>query len=277
MNIQTKAMLASLSISQWTARKHDKAVSREVESQHGAHDAGRYNKMLVDKKLLDPITKLAGEIRTYHYSVTLPWNDAGALLPSKLFADYTQHMRGFKAKFHDLVHTLVESYPTEVQAARVRLGTMYDPADYPEPHSMHERFSINLEFMPVPSAADFRVEVTEAAADEIRDDITKSVNARQQQAMCECYRRVKDVVSKIHERLKDEDATFKDSLIENARDLMSVLPGLNITDDPELTALHKEISDVLLVSPQTLRTNPRVRKATADAAEAILASVPWMQ
>lgn len=273
--IQNRAMLARLSISQWTARKHDKTVSAEVEKAHSAHDAGRYNKLLVNKVLLDPISKLAGSIRTYHYSQTLPWNDGGdRLLPSALFMEYTAEIRKFKADYQTLVRTLVAAYPNEVQAARNRLGTMYNPDDYPEPHELHNRFDIAVEFIPVPDAKDFRVDVSEEAAQEIREQITASVNDRQTQAVKDCYRRVRDVVSKLYERLSIEDAVFKDSLISNARDLMAVLPSLNITQDPELDGLHTEIS-ALLVSPQTLRHDPVARKATADAADAILSRLSW--
>ena len=188
--------------------------------------------------------------------------------------DYTTEIRKFKAQYQALVNDLVAAYPAEVQAARNRLGTMYDPDDYPEAYELHSRFDINVEFIPVPDAKDFRVDVSEEAAAEIRLQITESVNARQTQAVKDCYRRVQDVVSKLYERLSVEDAVFKDSLINNARDLMAVLPGLNITQDPELDALHQEIS-ALLVSPQTLRNNPAARKATADAADAILSRLSW--
>ena len=273
--IQNRAMLARLCISQWAARKHDKSVSAEVEKAHSAHDAGRYNKMLVNKSLLDPISKLAGAIRQYHYAQTLPWNDGGdRLLPSALFMGYTAEIRRFKTEYQALVRTLVAAYPAEVQAARNRLGTMYCPDDYPETCELHNKFDIAVEFIPVPDAKDFRVDVSEETAQEIRDQITESVNARQTQAVKDCYRRVHDVVSKLYERLSVEDAVFKDSLISNARDLMSVLPGLNITQDPELDTLHQEIN-ALLVSPQTLRTDPVARKATADAADAILSRLAW--
>lgn len=275
--IQSRAMLAQVSISQWTARKYDKNVSKDVERAAGAHDAGRFNKLLVNKALLDPIAKLAGEVRQYHYSVTLPWSDNGArLLPSKLFMEFTTKMRDYRTRFGALVSDLVTHYPTEVQAARNRLGTMYDPTDYPDVKDLYAKFDLGVEFVPVPDARDFRVDVGEEAADEIRASITASVEARQAEAVKECYRRVRDVVGKIHERLSDKDAIFKDSLIENARDLMSILPGLNITDDPVLKDLHAEISELLVVTPKTLRNNPRARKATADAADAILAKVPWM-
>jgi len=43
-----RALLAAIHISIWTAVKHDRKISREVASQHGAPvSAGRYNKQLL--------------------------------------------------------------------------------------------------------------------------------------------------------------------------------------------------------------------------------------
>lgn len=274
--LQSRAMLAQVSISQWTGRRYDKAVSKEVEKAHSAHDAGRFNKMLVDKALLDPLAKLAGEIRQYHYDKTLPWsNDGARLLPSKLFMDYSTWLRGSRDKFNTLVRDLVAKYPTEVQAARNRLGTMYDPRDYPDPHEIASKFAVDVEFVPVPDAKDFRVEVTNDVANKIRESITKAVEQRQAQAVKDCYRRVHEVVQKIHERLSDPKAIFKDSLIENARDLMAVLPGLNITDDPVLTALHTDITNMVSVTPRTLRNSPSIRARVAAEAGEILGRNVW--
>ena len=269
--IQDQAMLARLSISQWGGRRYDKSVSSEVEKAHGANDAGRFNKLLVNKELLDPISKLTGMIRTYHYDKTLPWSDNGdRLLTGKLFAPYTDAIRKFTQQFDTEVARLVGAYPTEVQAARNRLGTMYNAADYPDVSDIKRRFELKVEFMPVPSAGDFRVDVGNAEAERIRQQITESINARQSEAVKECYARVKDVVVRIHERLSIKDAIFKDSLINNARDLMAVLPGLNFTNDPMLDALHSEISAIVMIDPRSLRTNPAARRATADAAQGIL-------
>src|SRR5271163_3591046 len=72
--ITERAMLAAVHISIWTAVKHDRRVSRDVADQHGAHQgAGRYNKQLLrgaDK--LDELRTLAGQIRQYFYTITLP-------------------------------------------------------------------------------------------------------------------------------------------------------------------------------------------------------------
>jgi hypothetical protein len=46
--ITERAMLAAIHISIWTAVKHDRKISHEVASQHGAPvSAGRYNKQLL--------------------------------------------------------------------------------------------------------------------------------------------------------------------------------------------------------------------------------------
>lgn len=273
--IQERAMLARLSISQWTGKAFDKKVSTEVERAHGAHDAGRFNKMLVNKSLLEPISKLAGEVRKHHYSVTLPWSDSGErLLPAKLFLDYTTQMRQYRSKMDALVSDLVAAYPTEVQAARVRLGTMYDPADYPDPSDIKQTFGLTFEFTPVPEAKDFRVDVSDEAADEIRSSIKQAVSTRQAEAVRACFDRIRDVVSKIHERLSDDKAVFKDSLITNAIDLCRVLDGLNITDNPHITELCAEIKQKLLMNPSTLRTRPDIRTLVASNAASILAKIP---
>ena len=270
--LQERAMLATLSIRSWTARKLDRKVTKEVEQANAAHDAGRFNKLLVSKALLDPVASLAGRIRDYHYSVTLPWADTGPrLLPSELFMDYTAKMRKFKEEFHNAVSKLLTAYPGEVQAARVRLGNMYKPEDYPDTMTLNERFSVALEFTPVPDGNDFRVGVSEEAQEELRESVTLAVAHRQEAAVKATYERVREVVSKIAERLSDPKAVFKDSLIENAHDLCAILKALNITNDPKLDEIEEAIRVQLLTwSPERLRTDAHARAATAANAQTVL-------
>jgi len=43
-SLSSRAMLCSLSISMWSARKHDHEASEEIAQRHGAQpDAGRYH------------------------------------------------------------------------------------------------------------------------------------------------------------------------------------------------------------------------------------------
>ena len=269
--LQDRAMLATLHISQWTNRKHDKTVSAEVERNHQATDAGRYNKQLVDRASLESIAKVASAARAYHYKVTLPWGDNGdRLLPGALFMDYRNEMATFKGRFSSEVSAFLTRYPMLVQDAYKRLGSLYVATDYPHVGEMRSRFAIETSFAPVASGNDFRVNLNDEYVDQIKREINERNAALQRASVVDCWTRVRTVVGNIHERLSKADNKFKDTLIENARDLLDVLPALNVTGDPELAKIEKDVRD-LLVPPQRLRDDATLRSETARKAEELLA------
>lgn len=273
--LQDKSMLVDLVIRKWTATKHDKTVSSEIEKAHAAHDAGRYNKRLIDKAHTATIETLAGQIRKYHYTRTLPWTDKGQrLLPSALFMDYRQDITSFKAQYLKARDEFLVLYPQLVTAARNRLGSMYDPQDYPSVDELRKAYDIELEIMPVPDAGDFRVTVDNEVRDEIREQITNAVQARQAAAVKDCYARMREVVGRIAEQCSKEKGKIYDSLMENTEDLVTVLSGLNITGDPTIAQLEQDIRG-LLTPVDTIRTSPTARKRVADTASDILNRIPW--
>ena len=275
MSLSSKAMIVSLSVSCWTARKQDKKVSTEVEAAHNARDAGRFNKLLIDKAALDPLTSFAGRIRDEHYRLTLPWLDnGGRLLPSKLFMEYRKVIEGLKADYAKLVESFLANYDVQVQAARNRLGTMFNPEDYPQAERLRSKFAVELDIIPVPQAADFRVDVGDAERSRIQREMEERLAKRQADAAAEAWGRIRDVVSTIYLRTSAEKPVIRDSLIENARDLVALLPGLNLDDDPAMTTVARAISDTLLVDLWTLRNNRRARQKVAEAAQLILQQIP---
>ena len=157
---EKKAMLVELTIHQWTARKHDKRVTSEVDQGHNATNAGRYSKHLIPKGALEGIARKASAIRTFHYSRTLPWGNNGQrLLPAKFFLDYRNELIQHRDEFNLLVDNFVQNYPRLVQDARLQLGTLYDPDEYPSPEKVRLAFGVSFEIFPIPTSGDFRVEV----------------------------------------------------------------------------------------------------------------------
>lgn len=272
--LQDSAMLVTLTISQWTARKHDKSISAEVDKTHGAKDGGRYNKLLIRKEALEPIAKIEGAARAYLYKMTHAWGDNGErLLPAALFLDFAQTMQQFRHEFDARVRDLEAEYPTLVQEARTRLGTLYDPKDYPA--SIKDKFSFPPPAVtPVPSANDFRVNLNTDYVEAIKKDITERLQDRQRDTLKQCWGRVREVVQRMTERLGNEKSPIYDSLIGNAHELISVLPALNLTNDPELNRVAAELQSIL-VPVDRLRQDKRLRADTAAKADAILARLPW--
>jgi hypothetical protein len=267
-------MLADLTIHRWTATKHDRAISSEIEKTHSAKDAGRYNKQLIDKAHLAAVDELSGALRKYHYTHTLPWTDKGArLLPSKLFMEYRQGINELKLQRQAAVDKFLTVYPQLVNDARLRLNTMFQPEDYPPVDALRKSFGVELEIMPVPTSSDFRVEVSQEAQDEIRQQITESLNERQAKALKDCWARVREVVGRISDQCGNPKGRIHDSLVTNAADLVNVLDGLNISNDPALEAAGKELRE-MLVSADKLRNSPTTRAAVANKAAVLLQGVP---
>lgn len=274
--LQNKAMLVTMSVSCWTAQKKDTKVSAEIEASHNAKNAGRYNKMLVDKAHLDPLTSFAGAVRSYHYKMTLPWLDNGArLLPSKLFMEYSAEIRKLQSDYRALVDKFVNHYDAHlIQDARQRLGTMYDPDDYPPGHKLRDKFGIEIDIAPVPDGQDFRVDVTESERNRIASEITGKVAERQAAAQRDAWVRVREVVSLIEARCSAEKTCIRESLIDNARDLSRLLPGLNVAAEPLMDDVCGKIVEHLLVDPERLRKSVTTRKRVAASAREILEMLP---
>ncbi len=272
-SISDFAMLVSLNIRQWSGRKLDRAVTKEVDKSHGATDGGRYNKLLVDKAHLDPIAEVAGAARAYLYKMTLPWGDNGdRMLIAKLFMDFTQTIQQFGNTFHERSQVLFDIYPQLKQDARKRLGTMYDPDDYPS--DIRDRFHFGTSYSALPTANDFRVDLSKEHVEFIKRDIAAKLEERQTEAIKDVYQRVRAIVGKIHEQTSVDKRRIFDSSMENAEEFVNLLPALNFTNDPTLVDIERDIRD-LLVPPDRLRQDKDLRQTTAQKADAILARLPW--
>lgn len=286
MNILSeRAMLSHVRVSMWTARRVDRKVTDEVNESNGAAaDAGRYNKLLVDKSALAPVVFAANHARTFHYSRTLPWQDDGArLLPAAAFLDYSAQLRAIKGTFESAVTDFLKGYPEAIEAARERLAGLFRAEDYPSVDDIRRRFGFDVLVNPVPAGADFRVDLGDGQAEIIRREIEDRAAAQLNDAMKDVYRRVADACERMVERLRAyqpggdgerAQGVFRDSLVENVRDLASILPALNITADPHLADIAARMRrDLTKYDAADLRDSDAARETVADAAAAILADV----
>ena len=270
--IQDQAMLIALSIKQWTARKYDKKASQEVDTAHQAISAGRFNKALLDKQALAGLNSTASAARDFHYTHTLAWNDNGdRLLVSKLFMPYRTKLNILIEQFSQHANQFTTHYPTFVHAARARLGTLYNPDDYPPVGDIRAKFGMKIHITPVPAANDFRVDVGKQDAERIRAEITETTTERIETAMRDCWSKASEVIRKLQERLSDTDAIFRDSLVENIADVLAILPSMNLTGDKRLIELTEQMKTELIIPPQRLRDDAYLRSETAKKANDILA------
>lgn len=273
--IHNRALLVWLNIRTWSARKYDKSVTQKVNREHAASDdAGRYNKNLLpgDTASYRELVTLAGNIRSEHYAHTLAWSDEGwRLLPTANYMAYTEWLRQRKSAFDLALDTFAFEYPALRRAAAACLNGLYRDDDYPRDADIASRFAISVDYAPVPAQGDIRVNLAADQIAAVEQAIAARTDDKVKAAMRDAWTRLHGVVSHIAERLSQPDAIFRDSLIENAREVCDALERLNVMDDADLEAMRARVlNDLTRYSPDAIRTNHHVRETTADKAQAIL-------
>lgn len=286
LKLADRALLASLHVGMWSGMMTDQEVSEQVSEDYKAEkDAGRYGKRLVASKFLSHVGGKVNVARRSHRILTLPWDDNGTrILSAAGYLHYTETMRLQEQTVKAAAKEFVDQLPNYIIEAKTRLGNMFNREDYPDAEDLRKKFYIKVELNKIPEGGDFRANLSDDAVKAIAQDIEDRSNQRIETAMQDIYLRVQDVTNKMVERLREyepkagEDApskgVFRDTLVGNINELADLIPTLNITNDPKLDALAKQLKDELVEhSPQVLRTNAKARKQTVDAAERILKKV----
>jgi hypothetical protein len=289
ISIASSAMLVELSISSWTARKLDKKVSTEVDVGKGTKTrAGNYNKnLLAGTGFLDTITKYAANARAWHLSQTLPWSDNGLrLLPMGNFMTYKQNLTTLETNYQALVDKFIIAYPNLVSAAAFQLGDLFDRTEYPEADTIARKFKFSVNYLPVPMAGDFRIDIGEEAKAELVANCEKAYTDRLNNAMKDAWDRLHDCLMRMSERLTvdvvDSDVPeshgkvqkgriFRDSLVENAVELVDLLKHFNLTGDANMELARKELAMAIMNhDAKDLRENYHARVAVKQKVDDIL-------
>jgi hypothetical protein len=267
-SLSDKALLVSVNISQWAARKIDKKATLTANVAHKADDsAGNYHKKLLPHAAeLEAIGTLVSQARKYFYEQTLPWmSDGSRIISSKNYFDFTAQMKKIKSDFDHAVGEFTVAYPKLQKAAESKLGELYDAGEYPHPDEIAEKFKIEVTYLPLPDVKDFRTEISAAEKKEFEKKIKEVETA----AMKDCWERLYKVVKTAADRLSQPDAMFRESMISNIAEMVEILPKLNVTDDEDLEKARIEVEKTISgLSADDLRLNrterERASKALAD-------------
>ena len=284
--IQNSSVLVDVNVSVWTGRKMDKKVSDEIDvAKNTKTKGGNYHKkLLAGAAQLEDIQKLVAGIRMWHYNQTLPWSDSGArLLPMKNFFDYKTTLGQFEQQFNNLVQKFLAEYSTLVSAAAFQLGDLFDASEYPDVDSLVNKFKFRYVFMPVPEVGDFRVDMSEAGKQELKQQYEKFYEEKLSSAVKDAWDRLHDCVKHMSDKLADtttprvtkqgviHSQIFRDSLIENANELCALLTKLNVTNDPKLEQARQELERVINgKTAEALRDSDDLRRDTKAKVDKIL-------
>jgi hypothetical protein len=274
--LSERAILTTLNVSQWTARKLDRTETTALNRSHGLSiEAARVNKNLLPVgSELTQLQQVTGAIRKDFDRHTLPWGiDGMRILKSDCYMDFSVQVRRWRDDWEQARDAFLSAYPGLQAQARQALGSLYKADDYPEGDSLDRLFRFDIRFMPIADARDWRIDVGDEVRQQLERDITARLQEVEHEAMAEAWGRVHEVVEKTVERLANPEAIFRDSLIDNAVDLCAIMPSLNISNDAEMEGVRQTIERTLAKfagNVDALRHDPIERTEAAEAMAAIL-------
>ena len=285
-SIASSAMFAELSIGNWTARKLDRGATKQTTSAAGASDdAGAFHKKLIASPTLEAVQKHITHTRAnIHYRLTMPWSDLGLrLLPTAVFPEYYRLITEAEGEFHRLVEAFLQEYEWAKAQAQARLGLLFSDADYPTVEAVASKFRFRHTQTPIPDVDDFRLNIGHEAEQTLKQQYANFYTTQIDLAMRDVWQQTYDALSKMSERLdytdkedKNTRKIFRDSLVENVKDLLGLLPKFNITQDQRLENMRLRLEDAMLgVSADALRDDDTLRLDTKAKVDGILKSFAW--
>lgn len=271
--LEKNAMLVRLTIGVWSGRKHDKNVSHEaIKMFEASNNAGRFNKCLIAQEAIKNVQRVSNAARIFHYEQTLPWQDDGdRLLPAKNYFNYMERMKKLQLAFEDVVREFVAAYPDLKEQAKKSLGKMFNVEEYPDVTKIANKYRYSIIINPIPTSKNFIVDsingelsIIKKEMDARREDILK-------EAIGDLWQRMHKVVEHVVEKLQDEKTIFRDSLIENVKELVELLPRLNVTNDKDLSDMAKRLEiDICNFDVEDLRADKKSRSKATNNAKKIL-------
>ena len=226
------------------------------------------------KKLLDtkhPAFKAVTGVRSRTVSLwkgmSLPYPEPGVRLIRQDQIDvFTEQLTRLKEELDEAVWRLDEHYSELKSAARDRLGSLYDSADYPE--SLQGLFQVTWDF-PSVEPPDYLRQLNPEVYRQECERVASRFDEAVQLAESAFVEELQSLVSHLSERLAGQadgkPKVFRDSAIENLTQFFERFRELNVRSNEQLDDLVGQCQQVVTgVEPQSLRDNQVLRTSVAS-------------
>jgi hypothetical protein len=273
--LEERAMVVILSTSSWGSNKSDRDATATVERTFNTKgDVGKFTKKLMPHHA-SKIQTIMSRLKKYHYDNTVPWGRGRDLLMNTKYFDYTKEISKFKGELERAVQAFKNDFTEEIEREKNRLEGLFKLDDYPNSDELTERYKIKMDIEPVPLKNDLRVQLHDSELEALRETLQKETEAKLFEGMKDVWKRLYDVVNHMQEILEKSDAKgIKDAMIENVIKMCDLVPDLNMTDDPNLEAMRREIESKLTKrTAYDLKYDDNARNQTAKEAENILKAI----
>ena len=255
--------------------------SRAAESFGAEGAAISAAKRLIDTKhdSYRALTSIKSQINRFWRDSSLPYPESGIrLIRGDAVEEFNSSLLGFQEQLGAAVVELDNHYWDLKEAARTRLGSLFDHEDYPS--SLSAEFKISWDFPSVETPDYLRrlsPEIYRRECERVQSQFTKSVELATQMFQDQLAELVEHLVERLSSDESGKQKTFRDSTIQNLNSFFDRFKHLNIGSDEGLSDLIAKAQSVIQgVQPQQLRDNEVLRQQITTQMSAVQASLDGM-
>ena len=246
-----------------------KSLSREQKSQAADTFGADGAFVSAGKKLLDTrhpafkaVTAVRGRMIHYWKGMSLPFPEPGVRLIRQDQVDTCNDRLGqLRDELEEAVWRLDEHYAELKDAARQRLGSLYNAGDYPE--TLRGLFQVEWDFPsvePPPYLQRLNPELYDQECQRARARFDEAIQLAEQAFVEELHKLVEHLTERLSGQTDGKPKVFRDSAVENLTEFFDRFRQLNVRSNDQLDTLVDQCRDIVGgVEPQTLRDNNVLR------------------
>ena len=263
-----------------------KTLTPQQKSQAAESFGAEGDFLSARKKLLDTrhaaykaVTAVRTQVSQFWKGSTLPYPDAGVrLIRQDRIEPFNRQMTEFKAALDEAVAKLEEHYADLKAAAQSRLGSLFNPADYPP--SLRGLFDLAWEF-PNVQPPDYLLQLSPELYEQEKARVTarfeEAVRLAEQAFVAEFARLVSHLTERLSSSPEGERKIFRDSAVANLTEFFGRFRQLNVGSSEQLDGLVRQAQEIIQgVQPQDLRDDAGLRQHIATSLAGVQASLDGM-
>jgi hypothetical protein len=238
------------------------------------------------KKLLDnkheafqAVTAVRSQIISFWKGLSLPYPEPGLRLIRQDDLDrFNNQMATYRDELTDAVNNLDRHFEQLKAAARDRLGSLYNPADYPS--TLRGLFAVDFDF-PSVEPPEYLLRLNPHLYQQERQRISQRFDEAVRLAEEAFVGEFSKLVAHLAERLTAHDSgekkIFRDSAITNLTEFFQRFKSLNVRSSADLDRLVETAQHVLAgVDPHIVRNSPSLRQHITTQLSAVQSHLDQM-
>jgi hypothetical protein len=269
----------------WFGTKKSLTAEQKAQAAEAFDAEGQY--LSAGKKLIDTkhnafraVTAVRSKITEYWRGLTLPFPEPGVrLIKHADVEDFDQQMAHLKAELDDAVRTLSHHFEELKQAAAQRLGSLFNPADYPT--TLVGLFGVSWDY-PNIEPPDYLIglspDLYRQEQERVKARFEEAVQLAEQAFLDEFAK----LVAHLSERISgtNEDGSpkvFRDSAVDNVHEFFERFRSLNVRSNQQLDELVAQAQRAVRgIAAQDIRDSQAVRQGVAQQLSRVQTSLDAM-